>query len=301
MPHPTRSNPLKSVERWLRHDVRHQLSRWFHTRSGRKFLARYLPDYVTQVCIDCGDHRLTVSPHEMVGRGVIRNGEFGRDQVDRVLAILTGRGLLEGRDVALDIGANIGTQTVYFGLSGRFSRILAVEPSPANLELLATNVRQNGFDDQVTIAACAVGETEATLDLHMDRLNHGGNSFVNITPGQVTIPVPVRRIDGLLAEHGIDPARVALVWMDIEGYEPAASRSMENLLARQVPVMTEFQSSFMGADGSAAFIAYLGRFYRDCIVFSLEAGEQPMPVSQIPIQDDILDVLLLPDAPRPGN
>ena len=146
---------------------------------------------------------------------------------------------------------------------------------------------------------CAVGETEATMNLHLDRLNHGGNSFVNVSPGQTTIPVAVRRVDGLLAEHGIDPARVALVWMDIEGYEPAASRSMENLLARQVPLMTEFQSSFMGADGSAAFIDYLGRFYRDCIVFSLKGGEQTMPVSRIPIQADILDVLLLPDAAGP--
>lgn len=287
--------PLKSVERWFRHDARRKLSKVFHTPSGRKFLARYLPDYVTQVCIDCGDHRLMVSPHEMVGRGVIRNGEFARDMVDRVLSLLGERGLFAGRDVALDIGANIGTQTVYFALSGHFTRIVSIEPAPGNLELLETNVRLNRFGDRVTIVACAVGEVETTMALHLDRLNHGGNSLVNTRPGQTTVPVAVRRVDSLLDEHDIDPSRIALVWMDIEGYEPQACRSMESLLARQVPLMTEFQSSFMGAEASRGFIDYLGRFYRHCVVFSLEDGEQALPVEQIPIRPGILDILLLPD------
>lgn len=288
-------NPLKSAERWLRHDLRRKLATWFHTPGGRKFLARYLPDFITQVCVDCGDHRLTVSPHELVGRKVIRDGHFSRDLVDRVLAILAERDLFGSRDIALDIGANIGTQTVYFALSGRFSRILSIEPSPANLELLQTNARQNGFSDQVTIFGCAVGEAEATLELHLDPRNHGANSLVRSGAGAGTIPVAVRRVDQLLAEAAIPVDRVALVWMDIEGYEPVAARSMEALLARQVPLLTEFQSSFMGAEGSAAFVDYLGRFYRDCIVFPEKGGEQALPVSRIPIQAGIVDVLLLPD------
>ncbi len=291
--------PLKSAERWLRRDLRRKLGTVLYTPAGRKFLARYMPSFVTQMCIDCGDHRLTVSPHELVGRKVIRHGHFSRDLVERVLALVAEHGGFDGRDVALDIGANIGTQSVYFALSGRFHRILAVEPAAGNLELLSLNVRQNGFDDRVTIVAAAVGDQDGSLALHLDPDNHGANSLVNAAAGAATVQVPVRRIDGLLREHGIDPQRIALVWMDIEGYEPVACRSMESLLSRQVPLLTEFQSSFMGESDSAAFRDYLARFYRHCVVFPEKGGEQAVEVSRIPIQKGILDVLLLPDrAPR---
>lgn len=287
--------PLKSAERWLRRDLRRKLGSVLYTPAGRKFLARYLPDFVAQVCIDCGDHRLTVSPHELVGRKVIRYGHFSRDLVERVLALVDAHHGFDGRDVALDIGANIGTQSVYFGLSGRFSRILAVEPAPGNLELLEINVRQNGFAELVTIVRAAAGDQDGRLLLHLDPDNHGANSLLGTAGDAGTTEVPVRRIDGLLREHEIDPERVALVWMDIEGYEPVACRSMESLLARRVPLLTEFQSSFMGEAGSSAFRDYLARFYRRCVVFPEKGPEQSLSVDRIPIQSGILDVLLLPD------
>ena len=292
------SRPLKSAERWLRRDLRRKLGSVLYTPSGRKFLARYMPDFVAQMCIDCGDHRLTVSPHELVGRKVIRYGHFSRDLVERVLAILADRRLFDGRDVALDIGANIGTQSVYFGLSRRFARVLAVEPAPGNLELLELNVRQNGFSGLVTIVAAAAGDSDGTMTLHLDRDNHGANSLVNTRSSVASTDVAVRRIDGLLREYAIAAERVALIWMDIEGYEPVACRAMEDLLQRQTPLLTEFQSTFMGAEGSAAFRDYLGRFYGDCVVFPEKGSEQSMSVAAIPIQGGILDVLLLPDQAR---
>ena len=117
--------------------------------------------------------------------------------VERVLAILADRRLFDGRDVALDIGANIGTQSVYFGLSRRFARVLAVEPAPGNLELLELNVRQNGFSGLVTIVAAAAGDSDGTMTLHLDRDNHGANSLVNARSSVASTDVAVRRIDGL--------------------------------------------------------------------------------------------------------
>ncbi|MGE0799653.1 MAG: FkbM family methyltransferase [Lautropia sp.] len=288
-------NPLKRAERWLRTGIRRQLGRALYTRPGRKFLARYLPSFVTQLCIDCGDHRLTVSPHELIGRRVIRDGQFSRALVDQVITRVAADGGFDGgRDVALDIGANIGTQTVYFCLSRRFARVLAVEPAPCNLELLELNVRQNGFDDRVTIVAAAAGDADGEMMLHLDPDNHGGNSLVNTRSARGATPVPVRRIDDMIAAADIDPERIALIWMDIEGYEPVACRSMEPLLKRQTPLVTEFQSEFLGPQGSADFIAYLGSFYRRCVVFPERGAPFEARVADIRIQRGILDVLLLP-------
>jgi FkbM family methyltransferase len=46
----------------------------------------------------------------------------------------------------LEIGGNIGTQTVYFALSGAYSRIVSIEPDPRNFPLLQLNIRQNHLE-----------------------------------------------------------------------------------------------------------------------------------------------------------
>ncbi len=47
----------------------------------------------------------------------------------------------------LEIGANIGTHTVYFAVTGRFGRIVSVEPDPRNLSFLRKNVALNGITE----------------------------------------------------------------------------------------------------------------------------------------------------------
>ena len=73
---------------------------------------------VQTMTLDCGDHVMTFAPGDYIGKKIFRKGHFERDHVDRLLAILKERQLLREGSTLLELGGNIGTQTIYFALSG---------------------------------------------------------------------------------------------------------------------------------------------------------------------------------------
>ena len=107
------------------------LTRLFDTRSGRRLLIENIGPRVVSMTVDAGDHLMTFSPADYIGRKVFRKGHFERQHVDRLLAVLQERGLSRQPSCLLEIGGNIGTQTVYFALSGAYRRIVSMEPTRA--------------------------------------------------------------------------------------------------------------------------------------------------------------------------
>lgn len=290
---------LQGIETWLRRTRVRLFKRLANSQRGRKMLLDFLPANIREVTVDCGDHRITVSPHEMIGRHVIATGGFTRDSVRHVLDALDRRGLLprEGGCV-LEVGANIGTHTLYLALTRRFDTIVAVEPDPRNLRFLRRNVEDNGLGDLVRIMECAAGEAEDQLTLHRVDGNFGNSSFLHARPTDSGVVVPVKPVDAILRDAGIPVDTVSLVWMDIEGFEPQAFRSMEALLSRQVPIYLEFSPRFYGPDGTATFVRFIEQYYRHCIV-TARGVQHPVPVGKLIERTSQCDVLLLPDS-APG-
>ena len=284
---------------WTRTRLKRQLrkirnrfaGRFFHTRYGRELLISGIGPRVLTMTVDCGDHIMSFCPGDYIGKKVFRKGHFDRDHVDRLLAILTERGLLQPQSALLELGANIGTQTVYFALSRRFARIVSIEPDPRNFALLQTNIAQNNLADTVTLVQCAAGDSDGSIDFYQHRNNHGKSSAIRQSAGDVRISVPVRPVPLILDEAGVSPADIGLLWMDIEGYEPVACRSMSALMTRKVPLYTEFSPVHYGPEKTADFVELLARFYTTCLVF-LDGREIVMPVRDIPVDRDQFDILL---------
>ncbi|GAA3081434.1 hypothetical protein GCM10010520_30470 [Rhizobium viscosum] len=269
------------------------VTRVFNTRFGRRLLIENIGPRVTSMTVDAGDHLMSFSPADYIGRKVFRKGHFEREAVDRLLVILRERGLLKKDSMLLEIGGNIGTQTVYFALARAFAGIVSVEPDPRNFRLLEQNIRQNGLIDTVRLVNCAAGEGEGQIDFFLNGANHGKSSAIRQSASDRKITVPVRSVTGILDGLGIDQAAIGLVWMDIEGYEPVACRSMLPLLARRAPLYMEFTPLFYGQEGTKAFIHTLASFYEDCLVV-FEDGEKEMKVRDLPGAFDQYDVLFLP-------
>lgn len=283
----------KSWKRRLRKWRNRMAKRLLATRIGREMLVNAVSPKILSMTADCGDHLMTFSPHDYIGRKIYRKGHFQRENVERLLSVLRQRGILQPEKVLLELGGNIGTQTVYFALSKAFRHIVTVEPDPRNFKLLRTNIDQNGLSERITALNTAAGESEGTLDFFMHRDNHGKSSAIRQSERDIEIKVPVKPVTAMLAETGVAPEDIGLIWMDIEGYEPVASRSMQPLLERRVPFYMEFSPVFYGQAGSQAFVDYLAGFYENCIVF-YEDSQAEMKVTALPIGQDQFDVLLLP-------
>ncbi|NKL29220.1 FkbM family methyltransferase [Rhizobium leguminosarum bv. viciae] len=268
-------------------------SRFFDTRFGRRLLIENIGPRVVSMTVDAGDHLMTFSPADYIGRKVFRKGHFEREAVDRLIVILRERGLLRKDATLLEIGGNIGTQTVYFALSDTYAHIVSVEPDPRNFPLLQLNIRQNRLEEKVRLVHCAAGESEGEIDFFLNLNNHGKSSAIRQSPTDKKISVPVKPVSEILAGLSIDPAAIGLVWMDIEGYEPVACRSMQPLLAHRVPLYMEFTPLFYGPEGTKAFISMLSGFYEDCLVL-FEDREEEMKVRELPGELDQYNVLFLP-------
>src|SRR4051794_12933417 len=104
---------MKSWKRRLRKWRNHLARRALGTRSGREMLINAVSPKILSMTADCGDHVLTFSPHDYIGRKIYRKGHFERDHVNRLLAVLRQRALLGPDKVLLELGGNIGTQTLY--------------------------------------------------------------------------------------------------------------------------------------------------------------------------------------------
>ncbi|GAC1042926.1 FkbM family methyltransferase [Rhizobium sp. No.120] len=267
-------------------------TRLFNTRLGRDILVSAIGPRVKTMTVDCGDHVLSFSPADYIGRKVFRKGHFERDHVDRLLSRLREHGLLRKGSALLELGGNIGTQTCYFALSGAYDRIVSVEPDPRNFRLLAANIADNDLREIVTAINCAAGDREGQLDFYLNHKNHGKSSALRQSPTDEKISVPVRPVGDILLQAGVDPADIGLIWMDIEGYEPVACRSMGILMARKVPLYMEFTPAFYGKDQTKDFIADLTGYYGECLAF-FESGERIMKVVELPMAGEQFDVLFL--------
>jgi len=267
-----------------------------NSTRGRKLLLDALPSEVLAMTVDCGDHLLTVSPHELIGRHVITRGSYTRDVVGDALAELDRRGRLPDRDgCVLELGANIGTHTVYLALTGRFRKILAVEPDPRNLALLRRNIANNELEPLVDVVACAAGARDEILTLRQVEGNFGQSSLRSGPgPGEggQELEVPVRTVRGILDESSLNTGETSLVWMDIEGFEPQACQGMPGLMARGVPIFMEFSPEFHGPGEQREFAAFLGGHYAECILFDRE-GSRPVSFGHLGDLERQCDILVL--------
>lgn len=151
--------------------------------------------------------------------------------------------------VIIDAGAHIGLATLYFKKMYPKAQIWALEPLPANFELLHKNVTENQLAGVTLIAAALTGSGQTTW-LHADATPTGWWSTASRQAGawngqQQTTPqqVPARQLSQLLAEI---KQPVDILKLDIEGSElevlgeaAPGLRQVQHLILEFHPIKTQ--------------------------------------------------------------
>ncbi|MCL0121589.1 FkbM family methyltransferase [Corynebacterium pygosceleis] len=135
----------------------------------------------------------------------------------------------------IDVGANIGNHTVYFGkICSR--KVVAFEPVLQNIEVLKKNVQANDIEDLVTIHARGCWSSGRQLFFKQVIENNGGT----FTVGSEGEEAGVVALDDAIDEN----EEIALIKIDVEGSEIEVLRGAEKLISRCRPVLSiELQSS----------------------------------------------------------
>lgn len=164
----------------------------------------------------------------------------------------------------LDVGAYIGTHSVFFGLFCPASHVFSVEPQRDIFDKLARNMWDNGVHNWTGFNAAA-GSEEGLCSMGNFPANRGG---VSILPGSDTAIFP---IDAL----GLPP--IALAKIDVEGKELDVLRGAEKTLANVkhlfVEMWTEETCKANGLKPTVPYVcSLLGRWgfeYRQSLPWDL--------------------------------
>jgi FkbM family methyltransferase len=245
------------------------------------------------VLCDLGDARFFADPSDrVVGSWLIWHGGWQRREIVSAIEILSAAGRLPPDAVFVDVGAHIGTHTVYALRTKRFARAVAFEPAPRNAQLLAMNLEINKLAQSTVVVIKAAGDAAGTAVLHLHPRNSGAHA-IGTPPsvdGREHIETAVVRVDDELACIGIAPDQIGLIWVDVEGYEPHALAWLAKLIEHSVPIAFEFTPSRYSADTKRRLVELLAPRYQT--VHSLGRSDPPAPVRALASRTHTDDLLV---------
>jgi FkbM family methyltransferase len=239
------------------------------------------------------------------------------------LRIRVARAVLRRRPgTALDAGANIGLWTVPLALEAAAigSRVIAVEPVPANARRLRENLRLNGVEAHADIRQVALsdGPGRVTMTLREDFAAGAltGNAAVMIDDGSDArwnrLEAPAQPLDELLDEMG--RPSVSVIKSDLEGHEDRfLSGAGRTFLADRPVAFVEWNKVYYArrgtepTEGTAPLLRdwdyrCLRREGREWTIDVLFRSDRPLDnVLLVPVErvEEILDLLGQTERERP--
>ena len=176
-----------------------------------------------------GRHGFFVYNHndKFIGKALELYGEYGEHEV-----VLFSKLVKEG-DIVLEIGANIGSQTVSLSrMVGNTGMVYAFEPQPVIFQNLCANVSANGLQN-VRAFPFACGDSNGHVFLPSVNYNQEGN-FGGISMASTgTEKVTLVCLDDWFA----DKEKVKLLKIDVEGMESAVISGLSETINHCKPFL----------------------------------------------------------------
>jgi len=194
--------------------------------------------------------RFRFKTEDAIGRCIFQKGVYEAPLTRFLLQDLR----LRPGDVVIDAGANIGWFSLLLDrVAPDGVTIYAFEPEPLNFGLLCENVARNGATKVVPVRL-ALGERAGPAVLHLyPHKNRGRHTFTG-DPGEAgTVKVEVTTLEAFWRERELDDRPLALLKVDVEGWEQRVVEGAGELLDRCRAVATEVVPSLLrGAGGCPA-------------------------------------------------
>lgn len=141
--------------------------------------------------------------------------------------------LLQGGDIVIDVGANIGVFSLFAAKKiGGKGRVIAFEPVEQTQKLLEKNIIANGVNN-VSIAPYALGDTTGTLTLAVDEWALGGSSAVFNKESYTEEYVKQTTLDAFVRKNNLK--HIDFIKADIEGMERNFLKGAEETIKRFKP------------------------------------------------------------------
>ena len=166
------------------------------------------------------------SPNDVMRvKSVISNNFYEKNMLHHI-----GANYLDGDIV--DVGANVGTHSVYFSSICKSNFLVyAIEPGVDALNILRRNISNNCSADVVHIFPYAAGESEGSVVMKSgSRKNLGAMRVVGTNIDSVN-SIVMKTIDNMIPSS----RRVSVMKFDVEGFELPALKGAQRILSNDRP------------------------------------------------------------------
>ena len=171
---------------------------------------------------------------------------YSSDEIDFCLNFLKDTEIWNDkrRNTFLDIGANIGTTSIYAKkqLENREgNKIIAFEPVPPIFRLLRANCILNGYDD-IVCENYAVSSKRGSMKFNLQDGNFGGSNALGENDETIeTYEVQAITLDEYADSVALAPESIFFVWIDVEGFEPDVIEGGKKIIrSAGVPIFIEY-------------------------------------------------------------
>lgn len=166
----------------------------------------------------------------------------------------------------IDVGANMGYFSLLWASANRWSRVIAFEPAPRNIQLFQNNIVRNRLSDRITLVPKAVAEHPGNAMFEVGSPEQTGWGGLSDDPTVDRISVPVVCLDDELGDTHIDVLKI-----DAEGADALVLRGAHRLLENRLIDTIYFEENIprMVAHGFATgdIQAHLRSFGYECRSF----------------------------------
>ena len=199
---------------------------------------------------------------QTIARSLFLGDDFGAEEFKQLMEYVSPD--LPEDAIFLDIGANIGTHTVYALRSGYFKRAICFEPEPGNFSFLQANIELNGLTERADLRNVALGASKGQLRLTLSSSNHGDHRI----SAEGEIAVEVVTLNEAVADC---PPEKCFLHMDVQGYEPMVLKGADNLLGTTSFLLSEFWPDELQANGTWEMYRDLVSGFREIV--DIETGD----------------------------
>lgn len=242
------------------------LRRWLAGRTGMRSkhganlaLDILAENGVTEIAVtrDSGRAVHVLTRDKVIASSVVREGSFGREIMDALVALLGNAGLKPATLAFVNVGANIGLTCLNAHAAG-FRKLFAIEPEPENFRLLSLNLQD--LPGEVHTINAAVGAAKGRAQLHRHETNLGAHSLVagavSANRAAGSVDVTVEPLSALYA--GAEPF---VLFIDVEGFEPQVISGARDAIARNcAAIVLEVTPARYHTEDARALAAALTEF-----------------------------------------
>lgn len=217
-------NAIKKIKSYLSFKIKYLKS------SLRTF---FLTKNVSAFVVKTEQGIFAVDPRDIsVGRALLRSGQYGLDEVGRIVELAGAQGRV------LFVGTHVGA--IAIPVSKAVANVVAVEANPNTFKLLEYNKLLNNCNN-LDLLEMAAGEKSGEIEFLLNTANSGGSKRVPSVKkinyfydNPEVVKVKLRSLDQELKEA------FDLILMDIEGSEYFALKGMGRLLSSANYLVVEF-------------------------------------------------------------